>query len=61
VSTLTLRIYLQKYREQQNLPPPISLDLPKDKRIQNQVVRLHNLESYDQLQDNNQPEETNDE
>lgn len=44
-----VRISLKKHREQRHQLPPIRLDLPNDKRIQEQIVRVHNLSDYDQL------------
>ena len=47
-----VQISLQKRREQRHQYPPIHLDLPDDKRIRGQVVRVHKLNDYDQLQSN---------
>ncbi len=47
-----VRISLQKRREEQEKLPPIKLDLPDDKRVREQVIRLHDLTSYDDIQQN---------
>ena len=50
-----VRISLVKRREQRQQPPPVPLDLPKDARVRNLVVRPHRLDTYDQLQQPTQP------
>jgi transposase len=40
---------LEKRREANNQPPPISVVLPDDKRVRDLVVRPHNLNDYDEL------------
>lgn len=47
-----IRIHLEKQREAQNLPPPIGIDLLKDSRVRNLIIRPHRLETYDQLHTN---------
>jgi transposase len=47
--TNAVRIVLEKRREMQNKLPPIHLDLPKDKRVRELIVKPHDLKSYDQL------------
>jgi len=54
-----VRLHLEKRREEKDLPPPVPLQLPKDKRVQEQVVSTHALESYDSL-NITQEDETND-
>ena len=44
-----VRTSLEKQREARHLPPPISMTLPDDKRVREQVIRPHQLETYDQL------------
>lgn len=44
-----VRISLEKQREARQLPPPISVTLPDDKRVRDLVIRPHQHESYDQL------------
>jgi len=44
-----VRISLEKQREERQLPPPVSVTLPDDKRVRELVIRPHSLESYDQL------------
>ena len=44
-----VRLCLEKRREERNQLPPITLDLPADKRVRDLVVRHHDLDSYDQL------------
>lgn len=48
-----VRISLQKRREERQELPPISLDLPNDKRVRELVVRQHDLQDYDQLGSHN--------
>jgi transposase len=45
-----VRLSLEKRREERNQLPPVSLDLPDDKRVRELVVRPHQLHTYDQLQ-----------
>ena len=45
-----VRISLQRRREERQQPPPIPLSLPKDPRIQNQAIPVHDLQEYDPLQ-----------
>ena len=45
-----VRISLEKQREEHQIPPPIGVTLPDDKRVRELVIRPHSLESYDQLQ-----------
>lgn len=54
-----VRISLQKRREQKNQLPPIRIELPNEKRIREQVVRVHNLNEYDQLQQSTETTEFN--
>lgn len=42
-----VRIALEKRREDRELPPPIQIDLPNDKRVRDLVVKPHNLGNYD--------------
>ena len=44
-----VRTSLEKQREARHLPPQISMTLPDEKRVREQVIRPHQLESYDQL------------
>ena len=44
-----VRMYLEKQREKNNLPPPLAIWLPDDKRVRDLSVRPHDLKSYDQL------------
>ena len=46
----TVRLVLEKRREEQQKFPPINIALPDDKRVRNLAVRPHNLKDYDQLQ-----------
>jgi len=41
---------LERRREANNQPPPISIVLPDDKRVRDLVVHPHNLNNYDELQ-----------
>lgn len=44
-----VRMYLEKQREKNNLPPPLAITLPDDKRVRDLSVRPHDLKSYDRL------------
>jgi len=44
-----VRLNLQKRREEKELPPPIRVTLPNDKRVRDLNVRVHKLSNYDQL------------
>lgn len=44
-----VRLHLEKRREENNKPPAIPVRLPNDKRVQNQVISTHSLQSYDSL------------
>lgn len=55
-----VRVSLEKRREEQNLLPPISIDLPNDERVRGLVVRPHDLKSYDQLKSIGEEEQNND-
>ena len=50
-----VRISLEKRREEHQLPPPIGVTLPDDKRVRELVIRPHRLESYDQLTKGEKP------
>lgn len=45
----TVRIHLEKNRQENHLPPPVGVSLSEDKRIREVVIHPHRLESYDQL------------
>lgn len=47
----TIRLCLERRREQRHQLPTINLDLPRDERVRNLIVQPHNLENYDQLQE----------
>lgn len=55
-----VRISLEKQREARNLPPPIGIILPNDKRIQELIIHPHSLESYDQLHNTDLENKEND-
>jgi hypothetical protein len=44
-----VRLALEKRREEKNLLPPVTIDLPNDERVRELVVRPHDLKSYDHL------------
>ena len=44
-----VRLSLTRRREQQNKPPPIPVELPKDPRVRDIAVRDHDLTGYDGL------------
>jgi hypothetical protein len=48
-----VRLCLEKRREDRKQLPPVTLDLPNDKRVRDLVVRPHDLRSYDQLKEKN--------
>lgn len=50
----TVRLCLERRRENHNQLPPVALDLPDDKRVRDLVVRPHDLGSYDQLKSTEQ-------
>jgi transposase len=45
-----VRLNLERRREKRNQLPPVTLDLPNDKRVRELIVRPHKLYDYDQLQ-----------
>lgn len=49
-----VRLCLEKPRESHHQLPPLTLDLPDDKRVRDLVVRPHDLGSYDQLKSTEQ-------
>lgn len=54
-----VRLCLEKRRENRNQLPPVTLDLPDDKRVRDLVVRPHDLGSYDQLKSTEQKKHDN--
>lgn len=51
-----VRLSLERRRDLQELAPPINLDLPKDHRVRDLVIRPHSIDTYDRLklmQENN--------
>lgn len=46
----SVRISLEKQREERHQPPLIGVELPNDKRVRELIIHPHKLESYDQLQ-----------
>lgn len=54
-----VRQSLTRRREQQNKPPPVPVDLPKDPRVRDIAVRDHDLTEYDGLA--GEPEEDSEE
>ena len=44
-----VRLSLTRRREQQNKPPPIPVELPKDPKVRDIAVRDHDLREYDGL------------
>src|SRR3990167_7258330 len=45
----SVRLTLEKNRHEKNLPPPIAITLPNDKRVREMAVKPHNLSDYDAL------------
>lgn len=56
-----VRLCLETRREKNNLLPPIGIELPDDARVRDLIIRLHNLQDYDQLTSLSQTETTTDE
>lgn len=54
-----VRLCLEKRRESRHQLPPVTLDLPDDKRVRDLVVRPHDLGSYDQLKSTEQKNHDN--
>ena len=52
-----VRLSLTRRREQQNKPPPIPVELPKDPRVRDIAVRDHDLTGYDGLADEDEEED----
>jgi len=46
----TVRIYMERRREEKHLPPPMPIILPNDPRVRDQVIRTHALADYAALQ-----------
>ena len=53
-----VRLSLTRRREQQNKPPPIPVELPKDPRVRDIAVRDHDLTGYDGLADEDEEEDS---
>jgi hypothetical protein len=49
VSLEGLRIQAQNLQKEQNLPPPVPLELPDNPKIKNLSVISHPLQNYDKL------------
>lgn len=47
----TVRLFLQRRREEKELPPPVSVNVSHDPRVRDCVVRTHALNDYDALQE----------
>ena len=47
----TVRLILDRRRQQRHAKPPIAIELPDDPRVRNLVVRPHNLADYDPPED----------
>ena len=56
----SVRLTLEKNRYEKNLPPPIAITLPNDKRVREMAVKPHNLSDYDALNYTLQKQEKND-
>lgn len=54
----SVRLTLEKNRHEKNLPPPIAITLPDDRRVREMAVKPHDLSDYDALESNEdtQPE-----
>ena len=50
-----VRQALQKRRDEQQLPPPVQVSLPDDKRVRELNVKPHDLSQYDDLQQLSKP------
>ena len=56
-----VRLSLTRRREQQNKPPPIPVELPKDPKVRGIAVRDHDLTQYDGLAGEDEGEEDSEE
>lgn len=52
----TVRLVLQRRREEKDLPPPLSSTVPKDKQARELTVHPHKLSDYDELQEQSNSE-----
>ena len=55
----TVRLYLERQREEQHLLPALAIPLPNDSRVRNQIIRPHSLADYAALEMQVQSESTN--
>lgn len=46
-STHTVRLVLERRRQQRGAPPPLAIELPDDDRVRGAAVRPHDLHAYD--------------
>jgi hypothetical protein len=53
-----VRLALERRREQRNEAPPVAVELPDHIKTRDAAVRPHRLETYDQLKDRTNKEET---
>jgi len=53
-----VRLALERRREQRNEAPPVAVELPDHIKTCDAAVRPHRLETYDQLKDRNNKDET---
>lgn len=56
-----VRLTIEKNRHEKNLPPPIAITLPDDKRVREMAVKPHNLSDYDFFENTLEKQEKNDE
>lgn len=56
----SVRLTIEKNRHEKNLPPPIAITLPNDKRVRDMAVKPHNLSDYDALENTSETQEKND-
>jgi hypothetical protein len=54
-----VRLALERRREQRNEAPPIAVELPDHIKTRDAAVKPHRLETYDQLKDQTNNDQTN--
>lgn len=52
-----VRLILERRRDEQNRPPPLSVPLPEKARAKNIVVRTASLDGYDRINQSDEPED----
>jgi hypothetical protein len=57
----SVRLVLERRREQRRLPPPVAVALPEHVKARDAAVRPHDLGSYDAIRSSGQTKEDGDE